>query len=269
MKKSALLFAILLTLPVAAPAADVATFLELPDRFVIGGNSKGKWLESAQAGKAIKAGTTFRLFTLKGEKGKVTASKVAPEPDVCMEVWMAELKEVSEDDDDAIGVSAPWNPMPRAVKSADTKQDVYVKAVSELLSAQGIKNPVVKIKQLLRVDLDGDGEEEVLLSGTRYPSSDDENSAPNAATAGSYSFVALRRLQDGKVNTQIIEGEFYPKNMVFNAPNIYQVTGVLDLDGDGRMEIIINSAYYEGGGTTVWKLGKIKLEKVMEIACGV
>src|SRR3954453_10416384 len=128
MKKTTLASAILLILTVAAQAADVATFVQLPDRFVIGGHSKGKWLKSAQAGKTIKPGTQFRLFTLKGEKGKVTATKAAPEAEVCMDVWMAELNEGSEEDHDAIGVAAAWNPMPRAVKAGDTKQDTYVKA---------------------------------------------------------------------------------------------------------------------------------------------
>lgn len=248
-------------------AAEVATFLELPVRFVIGGHSAGRWLESEKAGKTINPGTTYRLFTLKGESGKVKVTKAAPEADVCMEVWMAELDEVI--DEDCIGVAASWNPMPRSVKLADTKQDVYVKAVTDILTAQGIKKPVVKITQHLRMDLDGDGEEEVLLAATRYPTAEGEGSAPMAATAGSYSFVALRRVIGGKVETQIIGGEFYPKNMEFNAPNVYHVGGVLDMDGDGRMEIIMNSQYYEGGDTTVWKLGKKQAEKVLEIACGV
>lgn len=266
MKIFALIFTTLWAYAAAAAAADVATFIDLPVRFVIGGHSKGKWLTSERAGKSIKPGTSFRLFTLKGDRGKVTITKAAPEADVCMDVWMAELDEVIEKD--CIAVSAAWNPMPRAVKSADTKQDAYVKAVSEILTANGIKKPVVKIKQLLRVDLDGDGEEEVLLSATHY-SDTEEGSAPNAASAGNYSFVALRRMIGGKVSTQIIEGEFYPKNMEFNAPNFYEVSGVLDLDGDGKMEIVLHSQYYEGGGTTAWKLGPKKAEKVLEIECGV
>ena len=263
MKTFAVLVTAVLTHAIAAQAADVATFIDLPVRFVIGGHSKGKWLTSEQAGKSIKPGTPFRLFTLKGDRGKVNVTKTTPEPDVCMDVWMTELDEVIENG--CIAVSAPWNPMPRAVKVGDTKQ---VKAVSEILTANGIKKPLVKIKQLLRVDLDGDGEEEVLLTATNY-SKAEEGTAPNAASAGNYSFVALRRVIDGKVDTQIIEGEFYPKTMDFNAPNFYEIGGVLDLDGDGKMEIVLESQYYEGGGTTAWKLGKKKAEKVLEIACGV
>jgi hypothetical protein len=60
--------------------------------------------------------------------------------------------------------------------------------------------------------------------------------------AGSYSMVLLRRVIAGKVETQLIEGEFYPKDYPkaaqeegrFDAPNAYKVIAVLDLDGDAK-----------------------------------
>jgi hypothetical protein len=251
----------------SAPAADVAAFIELPYRYVIGGHADGKWLDTGKAGKGLKPGTAFRIFTLKGENGKLTVKKAAPEADVCMDVWMAEMD--PEVDMRGIAVSAAWNPMPRVAKAAATTQEVYVKAVSDILVAQGIRKPVVKIKQHLRVDLDGDGEEEVLLSATHYPTTEGEGSAPTSAGAGNYSFVALRRVIAGKVVTQILEGEFYEKAQEFNAPNVHEVGGILDLNGDGRMELILHSQYYEGGATTVWQLGAKEAVRVLEIACGV
>jgi hypothetical protein len=250
-----------------AAHAQESLIVELPWRYVLGGHSGGKWLGSGQAGQKIKKGTEFQLYTLKGGSGKVTASKAAPEEDVCMDVWLATLNKEMESD--AIGIAAPWNAMPREVKSGDLKQDVYVKAVGDILTAQGIKKPVVKITQHLRVDLDGDGSEEVLIAATQYPTAEGEGSAPTAAKAGNYSFVVLRRVQEGKAVTQILEGEFYPRNMEFNAPNVHSVGGLLDLDGDGKMEIILDWQYYEGGGTTAWKLGAKKAVKVLEISCGV
>lgn len=267
MKTTAFILTATLAFSAATRAADAATFLELPFRYVIGGHSGGKWLTSEQAGKTVKPGTSFRIFTLKGEDGKLTVSKAAPDEDVCMDVWMAEIH--PEMDMHGIAIAAAWNPMPRAAKAADTTQEAYVKAVSEILAGEGIRKPLVKIKQHLRVDLDGDGEEEVLLSATHYPTAEGEGSAPTSAGAGNYSFVALRRMIAGKVVTQILEGEFYEKAQEFNAPNVHEVGGLLDLDGDGKMEVILHSQYYEGGGTTVWKLGAKKAVKVLEIACGV
>lgn len=257
-----------MTLATASPAADVATVIELPWRYVIGGYSDGKWLNSGEAGQRLKPGTTFQLYTLKGAQDKVTATKASPDEEVCMDVWMADLKGENSESE-SIGLAASWNAMPREVKSADTKQEVYVKAVTDILVAQGIKKPVVQITQHLRVDLDGDGNEEVLLAATRYPSAEGEGNAPMAAAGGDYSFVALRRMLDGKVVTQILDGEFYPKSMEFNAPNVHRVGAILDLDGDGKMEIILHSQYYEGGATTCWKVGPKKAVKVMEVGCGV
>jgi hypothetical protein len=248
-------------------SAEPAVFIELPFRFVIGGHANGKWLNTGAAGQKINPGMAFRLFTLEGEDGKIKVKKAAPEADVCMDVWMAEVE--PETEKKGIAISAPWNPMPRPVKSAATTQDVYVKAVSEILIAQGLRKPVVKITQHLRVDLDADGEEEVLLAATHYPTSEGEGSAPMSAGAGNYSFTALRRVIGGKVVTQILEGEFYKKAEEFNAPNVHEIGGILDLDGDGKMEIILHSMYYEGGATMVWQLGEKKATRVLEIACGV
>jgi hypothetical protein len=249
--------------------AQESIIVELPWRYVLGGHAGGKWLGSGQAGKKIKKGTELRLYTLKGEKGKITANKAEPEQEVCNDVWLATLNK--EMDSDAIGIAASWNAMPREVKSGDLKQDAYVKAVSDVLTAKGIKKPVVKITQHLRVDLDGDGNEEVLIAATNYPNAEGEGSAPQEATAGNYSFVALRRVQDGKVTTQVLAGEFHPNapSQDSSPPNVHEVGGVMDLDGDGKMEIILNWQYYEGGGTTAWKVGAKQAARVLEISCGV
>ncbi|MBX7211446.1 MAG: hypothetical protein K1X78_24285 [Verrucomicrobiaceae bacterium] len=247
-----------------ARTADLASFVELPEGFIIGGHSKTGWLNSEAAGKSLKTGVRYRLFGLSGEAGTITADKAMPDPDVCPDVWMHEI--TPETDKPLIGVSAPWEPAPRKAKQTDTSQPVYIKAAADFLAAQGIARPVVKITQILRVDLEGDGEDEVLLSATHYP--DKQGGMVTSASAGNYSFVLLRRVVGGKLHTSLVEGEFYPTPKEFNAPNRYEVTGLLDLDGDGKLEIIVHSKYYEGAATSVWQLGKRGLKRVLEIGCG-
>jgi hypothetical protein len=119
--------------------------------------------------------------------------------------------------------------------------------VRVFLKTKGIEQPKVKIENIVRVDLDGDGEEEVLISATNYFTKD---RVPMRSPAGSYSMVLLRRVVAGEVETQLIEGEFYPKAYTeteeFNTPNAYIVIAVLDLDGEGKMEVVVASNYYEG-----------------------
>lgn len=264
MKTSIVIITFAFAALVVTSAAEMAAFVEMPEGFIIGAHSDGKWLTSENAGKALKRGSQYRLFSLSGEIGKATGGKVEPNPDVCPDVWTQKL--TPELEQSAIAVSASWNPQPRIARKADTTQEAYVNAAREFIESQGIRKPVVKITQLLRVDIDGDGEDEVLLSATHYPKRD--GGMGTSASAGNYSFVLLRRVVNGNVQTQLIEGEFYPAAKVFNAPNRYGVSGLLDLDGDGKLEVIVESQYYEGGATSVWRMGKAKIEKVLEIACG-
>jgi hypothetical protein len=142
------------------------------------------------------------------------------------------------------------------------------------LKTKGIEQPKVKIDNILRVDLDGDGEEEVLISATNYFSKDGH--VPIRSPAASYSVVLLRRMVAGKVETQLVEGEFYPKayptptdnDASFNAPNAYKVIGCFDLDGDGKLEIVVHSQYYEGEMTTIYKCDPKKAEAVLSVGCG-
>jgi hypothetical protein len=257
-------FAVMLAFRATASAVDLPTFVDLPSRLIIGAYADGKWLPSERAGKALAPGKKYRLFTLTGEIGTAVGGKAAANAEVCPDVWEQAIEPGTEKR--AIAVAAPWNPMPRIAKVSDKTQEVYQKVARDFLVGKGIAKPKVKITQLLRIDLDGDGEEEVLLSATNYPG--EEGESPSQAEAGNYSFVLLRQVLDGTVQTKLIDGEFYPKASDSQTPYRYEVSGLLDLDGDGHLEIVIYSAYYEGATVTVWQLRKGKLHKVLEIGCG-
>jgi len=85
--------------------------------------------------------------------------------------------------------------------------------------------------------------------------------------------VLVRRVVAGKVETQFIEGEFHPQAYVrkddsFDAPNAYKVIATLDLDGDGKMEIVVASSYYEGEATTIYRCSPNKVGALVSVSCG-
>jgi hypothetical protein len=255
-----------------AAAGDLHPIVEVQSGYLFGAVSNGKWLKAKESAKAVEADTTYQIYSLTDKVGeaKGSAPKSADEP--CPDTMEVSLSEKPEDC--VIGLAASWNALPRKPRIADTTQQVYVDAVGDFLKRKGIEQPKVKIESILRVDLDGDGEEEVLISATNYFCKDD--SVPMRSPAGSYSMVLLRRQVAGKVETQLVAGEVHPKAYPkaaqeegrFDAPNAYKVIAILDLDGDGKMEIVVGSNYYEVEEITIYRCDPKKVEALLSVACG-
>ena len=255
----------------AARAGELHPIVEVQSGYLFGATADGKWMKAEEAAKALTDETTYRIYGLTQSVGEAKGGKPKPaEEEICSDLLTVSFSPMPEKG--AIALAAPWNALPRKLRVSDTTQQVYVDAVRDFLKTKGIEQPKVKIDSILRIDLDGDGEEEVLISATNYFSKDER--VPMRSPAGSYTMVILRRVVAGKVETQLVEGEFYPKAYVshdasFNAPNVYKVIGVLDLDGDGKMEIVVRSDYYEGGATTIYRCNPKKIEELLSVACGV
>ena len=247
-----------------ASAAEFAPIVWPETEYLIGGRAGGKWLDSQQAARAVKGGETFRLFSFNEEIGRAKGGKPRSAEEPCPHTQLVEL--LLKVEEATIAIAASWNPMPRKPRDAATTQPVYVSAVREFLGTKGLPSAEVKITRIVRVDLDGEGEDEVLISAINYGGSDKTPSAN--APDGSYSFVLLRRVVGGKVNTQLLDGEFYRKGTQFGAPNAYRIVAVLDVDGDGKMEVLVRSDYYEGGAITVYAFDGAKPKDVLTVGCG-
>lgn len=228
---------------------------------LIGGVAEGKWIEAEDALKRLNGGEKYQLYTLTSSQGEFTGSKPEEDPVGCLMVkFTPELRS----DEGTVAVGGPWNALPRAPKPQSSKQKVYVDAVRQILKEHGLAKAPVRITQALRIDLEGDGREEVLISATtpreNYPSPDPRKN--------DYSFVALRKIVGGKVKTSILVGDFFTKTKQEELPYIHNVLAVLDLNGDGVQEIIVRSAYYEGIGYEVFQAGDKENQVVMAYGCG-
>jgi hypothetical protein len=247
-------------------AADLHPIVEMDTGYLFGGSADGKWIKAEKAAKSMKGRTAFRVFGLTEEVGKATGGKPkSVEAEACADTLTVSFS--SEPKDGVVALSAPWNALPRKPQIADPTQQVYVDAVREFLESRRMSDPKVKITRILRVDLDGDGEEEVLINATNYFTKDGDVPMDTAAP-GSYSIVLLRRVVAGKVQTEFVAGELYVKDES-SASNLYEIPAVLDLNGDGKLEVIVHSHYYEGAETTIYDCSGGECKAVLSVACGV
>ena len=255
----------------ASSATDLHPIVEVESGYLFGAISDGKWIKADETAKLIGDETTYQVYGLTQALGEAKAGKpTRPEGLPCEETLAVSLSPKPENG--VIAIAAAWNALPREPKVIDTTQKVYVDAVRDFLKTKGIEQPKVKIDNILRVDLNGDGEEEVLISAANYFGKADR--VPMRSPAGSYSMVLLRRVVAGKVATQLVDGEFHPKAYVskeegsFDAPSIYKVIATLDLDGDRKLEVVVASNYYEGEEIKIYRCDPKKSEALLSVACG-
>jgi len=256
----------------ALPAAELHPIVGVQSGYLFGAISDGKWIKAGEIANLLTDEVTYRVYGLAQSLGDARGGKPKSAEVPCEETLIVSLSPKPEKC--VMAIAAPWNALPRKPKVIDPTQKVYVDAVRDFLKTKGIDQAKVKIANILGVDLDGDGEEEVLISATNYLSKGGR--IPMRSPAGSYSMVLLRRVVGGKVETQVVEGEFHPKayprkgpdDASFDAPNAYKVIAVLDLDGDGKMEIVVGSNYYEGQEITIYRYDPKKSEPLLSVACG-
>jgi len=261
-----LLVIMLATVAVSSGQSDVVPIAELRFRGLMGGVQNCKLIGPAKVAPIMKLETEFVFGGWRGvEEGGVTLGKKAEQQDVCQDFTRMEF-ELEQDHGVAIGSSAKWNPMPRIPKPIDLNNATYRTVVTTFLRKKGIARPVVRIKEAYRVDLEGDGVEEVILSATYY-----KKGLSASATAGDYSFVMVRKAVGKVVTDHLLEGDFIWKRVDFGAPTENHISAIADLNGDGKMEIVLYGFYYEGDFASAFEMRKGKPVKIkeFEIGCGV
>src|SRR2546423_15374265 len=173
----------------AAAAADLHPIVEVQSGYLFGAASNGKWIKADEAAKALPDETTYNVYGLPQSLSEAKGSKPKPsEGDVCSDVLTVSLSPKPENG--VIALAAPWNALPRKPRVSDTTQQVYSDAVRDFLKTKGFEQPKVRIDGILRVDLAGNGEEEVLISATSYLCKD--NRLPMRTQADSSQTVLSR-----------------------------------------------------------------------------
>jgi len=206
------------------------------------------WLDAESEGVLPVAGGEDYQTILADSLGMTTAG---PQTTVCepLELIGVELADPELLGDfpgpHGVAISAPFDLQPYLYDDQTTDDGTYAGFASALLSSRGLDVDDPVIKQLIRTDLEGDGVNEVLVVA--------EDVTPGLLLQpGDYSILFMRKVIEGEVQTAVFE-----ETVVMDEDDqflgAHSVGTVADLNGDGKMEIVSNSAFFEGFSVAVWE----------------
>lgn len=248
--------------PAVAAAQAIHPVLDVKGGWVLGAPVNGTWRDGQAIARRVRAGRRYRVFGATAELGTSTGTRAESLDVPCPETFGVELS--PERAGGEIAIDAGWNVIPRRViRLSQAAADGYRGAVRQILLRHGIRNPDARVTGAVRVDLDGDGTEEVIVSAHRQTADGTFH-----VGAGDYGIVFVRKLVAGTVRTMGIEEEYHPRARGETTPNQFTIAGAYDLDGDGAMEMLIRGRYYEGEWSTLYRLSGTTARKLVSAGCG-
>ena len=254
-------------LPTFTPATDFSPVLYggklygTTSFLLLGGVSRDAWL-GADVSVALFAGeATYSLHTLE-QVYKYFVWGNAPEfSAVCKSYSVG--TDAGLDEVGYVAVRDGWNITKRAVAELSDGDGVYQQAALDWLKAEGVTKPELGDLHIYRVDLEGDGPDEIFISATRYDGSN------QVTKTGDHSVILMRKVQGNEVVTVFIAGDVYrgPETATL-LPRTYSIANFIDLNQDGVLEVVVDIQRWEGFGAAVFQVEDQTVTQVLKAGCG-
>ncbi len=243
------------------PAGRDVNVIPVVTEFLLGGMVDSKWVDAEIIAGQIKPGHRFQTFNFFGQLDSVKSTdfKYHEEGGSYWDVEFAGSAATNSN----LKIGAEVAKMPRQPRLQTGSLQVYEKVVAEYLKANRI-DARPEIRQLVRVDLDGDKAEEVIIVASNA-----DASRP-LMVQNTYSLVFFRRAVNGKIVTTPLHEHYYHEDIqgMADSPSGYTVPYAADVNGDGCMELFIRGSYYEGFWYEVYEFNKGNLLKVLSAGIG-
>jgi hypothetical protein len=238
----------------------------------LGAWQQDRWQESTDPSgnpirPGIEAGTAFVVSNLDGE----TPVALGENTEACFDGQIGPTIdiEVAPPEPPGYGYNAvaviqqPWALKPRPVAVTLTAPDAYQALGEAAFTDEPVDATQGAIEQLVVADLDGDGDDEALASF--------EFVQPSAGPGAAGDLAALLLIDAATRSTDTVLLSAVDENLddeSFPLIERFRVLDVADLNGDGRMEVLVHAWYYEGAAVVVYTYDGTELTQVLAAGCG-
>lgn len=218
------------------------------DGLVVGGRLDDRWVPAAELTPALAPGARCWHYSL------------TQSPDASVEwrePWSALVKPTFADPARAaepwVLFNGPWSALVRRPRPEDPANSPYALAVKQIVGGFGVKVDKPVLRQSVRLDLDGQGEHNVVLAA----SSLDPAKLPAQAQPGDYSVVLLlHEREHDKPQVTVISCRTWRAGGQLENPVVDQFVAALDLTGAGQPQLLCSQRSVAKRGLTVYALAE-------------
>jgi hypothetical protein len=236
---------------------------------VLGGNLNGELVDATVVTPLMTHKQEYALVTLKGIKDNALSIGRPKEDDPdggCEGRFNQELSigpaQIGDYMVAVLGTKEEVQPfLPKDTETLPADSAEVATILRAYLNDGGIVEPKLTVTQALRVDLDGDGEKDLLINAA--------DTLRENTRKGEYSVLLVRKKTRIGPQTLELSSDIILEDIEEPSP-LWEntVAGIVDIDGDGVMEIVVYGAYAYGDGWQVMKVRDSEVEMVLSCGCG-
>lgn len=223
---------------------DANTFFTL-----LGGVQNGAWLTPEQAADYLALasyGWAYDIYTFAEDVFHLHGS--VPEYSNTSKEYFIRT-EVDFNEFGMVGVVEGWPVLQRDVQELSPDTELYQQVIRDWLAQRGLSDPELSNLQILRVDLEGDGVNEIFISATHLDESQ------HTTKIGDYSIILMRKVAGNGAVTLPVVGDVYQSTEAeLTYPRTYSVGNFIDLNQDGILEVVVDIQRWEGDGAAIYQI---------------